>query len=445
MSVEDLPPVDGLDKEQAKERQKALAQVRVTTVVKGECDRTTLLVLGGPYATCAWGNYYVHFEKGERLFLVLDSLLEVGKEAIIITHYNRVQKVSPSTMAGYMASARSAWQAAVNRHRAADPQAMEQASARLAAAQGHAVEIAATDRYPVLACLRLLLNDPDHLPPPSEHEEIDWNYGLSHGQVLSKASHPAIVVTSPGVHPVSLPGLTQAIARRQAEHPAEVGDFNARLLTTLLVDELSLSTKLCRRLLEDPAVQNTLSVPQFDPLWMSMPVSPNSPLAESVAALLMLAAPEPDNIRHGAFGHRQRDEKLMPEVFLPYLEKHRLPDLAERREIQQLLLRLPCPEAAALLRGRVEVNAFTAESIFMFFAQAGTSDDLAPILDWQESEIDRFVQAAALLAPQTKERQRRCHADNLARMKSTLAACNLKETQAYRRVLALSIRLALMD
>jgi hypothetical protein len=425
------------------------ARMRVLRALKGDCSRKEFGVKGGPIASCIMGPQYLTFEKGEKLFLVLDTPLKPQMEDMIITSASRVMRIGEAEMLALMEKARLNWKLAVARHQKAAAGGMERAKTLLIESGGDLMNLQiAGENFEVLSCLRLLINDPDHLPPPIIEEAPVVAMTSGKGAFVNMMKGRGTTCVTSARSALSLPSQWTAVfEKRCKEQPAEVETLNTKLLEALLKTELQVPANQIEALLADPQVQAGLSFPTHDWIWVRGPSreSSNMPLSASVAALLMLAGPEPDYMVHGSFGQQRPRTKLLSEIVLPFLRKQPAAYFEQNRKATRLLLDFQDREIAAMLGGHYQVDRYNADQLFEYFAGLKMLEELRPILDVIESEVDEFLKAAPSASAAGRESVRVGHTERLLRLSKSLADEALMDSDTYRRLRKLSVRLALAN
>lgn len=400
LSVGNAPPLTGTVGSSSKAaRQGALARVRVLKALKGHASQRQFTVIGGPYQTCQPGEHFVHFSKGSQIFLALDAPLKSNEHTVVITTQGRILEKKPDEILALMEKSRLHWQRAVDRYRRTAPAAMKAAEQVLAASHGDPSKMALEALvFAELSCLRLLLNDPDHLPA-LETESTDA--GLPSGNIFSTVSTLAPLPSLPGYHYTAQPvthfaprALNNACKARASSHGHEARAFHRSLLLALLRDELKLPATLAEAAAALPSLSRTFEEPTPDPFWIHFPRSDigSQAFEESLRQLLMLADPEPDSFVWGTFGIGVRPPPLLPEVFVPYLQSSHAMALADKPHAFDVLLSLPHPAVVPVIRAGIRANPRRARAAFEFFAVLKAAEDLDFILGAVE------VQTAEILA-----------------------------------------------
>lgn len=387
-------------------RQGALAKVRVLKAWKGHTSQQQFTVIGGPYQTCRPGEHFVHFSQGSQIFLALDAPLEPDEHTVVITTQGRILEKKPDEILALMEKSRLYWQRAVDRYRSIAPGAMKEAEQVLAASHGDLSKInLEAFGFAKLSCLRLFLNDPDHLPA-LETESTDAT--LPSGNPFSRVSTLAPLPSLPGYHHTAQPvthfaprALNHACKARASSHGHEARAFHRRLLLALLRDELKLPATLAEAAAVLPTLARTFEEPTPDPLWIHVPRGNigGQAFEESLRQLLLLADSEPDSFVWDTAGIGARPPQLLQEVFVPYLQSSHVTALAEKPYAFDVLLSLPHPAAVPVIRAGIRANPRRAPAAFEFFAVLKAAEDLDAVLGAVEAQTEEILATPAPAQP----------------------------------------------
>ena len=368
----------------------AQAKVKVTEILRGTCQIREFTLLGGPYATCAPFASYVPFKPGDGLFLLLDRPLPEDTKTVVITWRCRVFFGTKEELLGLLDKAAGNWTRMVDLHRALFPEAMSRAEALLPASrEAKAIPLPRGAPYADLACLRLLLCDPQHLRPAEVTEIKTGSIDAPvPGEDRSAQSQQAgIYRTNQRTTPWQSDDLDKALAARAAAHPKETTAFNRSLLLGCLTRHLGVPEARAGKIAGDDEVAACLRKVQVSPLSLDLDLRGDpktSRLAKSASFLLAVADDENDRMVWRTFGMEMRDDAptLDAGVFLPYLEQH--PEqFTGSWGGTCLLFAMPDPRISPFVRKAMleTANLSRLDNFFAFFARLGDDEGCIETLE----------------------------------------------------------------
>jgi hypothetical protein len=382
------------------------AEVKVTECLRGTCDVKRFTLTGGPYATCAPGANYLSFEPRQKLFLLLDRPLPADVRNVVITWRCRVFDGERTELLDLIRSTKDGWSRAAAAHRKLFPDAMLRAAALLPAFHdAKPLELPQAETYATLACLRLLLCDPDHLRPAECGAPQPGSLDL-----LGASTRP----DEPGDHRTAgrttvwqSAALDEAIKRRAAARSKEVAAFNRPWLLDCLTRELGVDSKVAGRIADDDAVAEYLKKVQPSPLSFDLDLRNEERLAKSVRSaslLLAIADDEDDRLVWRTFGMEPDEERqtLDAGIFLPYLAKHPEQFDGSWGRIQVLLAlddRRVVPQVKKIMRQTGNDSRLVA--FFKFFARQHEDEACLATLD----RLGELVTEGLAQIPDAKDRE----------------------------------------
>ena len=353
ISVTNAPPPekkpnDPMWSDNHQPRKNGKATVKVVSVVKGKCGLKAFDLVGGPYYSCAPYPVYVPFERGRRVFLILDQDLPVSTKTGAVTWRCRVFGGEKKQLLALMQNARDAWRESLKRHREADPDAMAEAERLLKASRSVIPARAiAGSRYAVLACLSVLLMDPDRVPA-----SIPTRGGKNTGPEMPPMTEKKGVCYTLLWATFPLPeSLMPAMERLAKEMPTSVTAFNRKLLEILATKTLLIPAVRAGILVRDNALTNSLQKCAFSPYDCDIRVDEKDKSARdlrSLQLLIGLADDEPDTLVWRTFGLRS-DADLNTEMFANYIEKNADRDYSMWPRLR-LLLAVPHKKIAPIVK-----------------------------------------------------------------------------------------------
>jgi hypothetical protein len=333
-----------------------------------------LNLIGGPYSTCAPGPHYIHFKQGETYYLLLDRMLPDDTQTVVLTWRCRIFKNTHAELDALLQRTNDQRTRMVERHRQLFPQAMVQAEAMLPAARTAAdLHLPAATSYPVLACLRLLLSDPENFRS-CESKGAEKIQSLSSPAIPTE---PGKFITGDSTTPWQSHALDQALTDRAKSHPKETVDFNRQLLIRDLVDETGMSDAKASEIASDPFASKTLTQVQESPLAFDLDLNLRSqekgkalPRLMRTASLLLITADEADDrMVWRSFGLGDSVD-LDTELFIPLVARR--PDrFSQSWGAINLLLAMPDPRLAQVVKKIMlqTENDSRLSSFFSYFAR----------------------------------------------------------------------------
>lgn len=366
------------------------AVVKVIRVVKGSCNLKTFTLIGGPYESCAPFACYIPFEKGRRIFLILDRDLPDITQQVIITGSARVFPGDEKTLRTAIENAKTAWRRILQLYQKTSPEAYAEAQKIV---QSTSLEIPAEQvknaSYPVLACLSVLLMNPEQVPSAEPGEIPVRKNGWD---VATRSADDGVTQYTSSRAPYPLPkSLVAANEARAKTAPAEVIAFNRSLLKQYMLDQLFLPEELVGTLLKDMATKKdyecSMNRTDFRPFSFYFTCRDNPTESDkrlfSLSLLMALADDEPDSAVHKAgFGFRSEHPALIPELFVPYLVKHPELDYLSNWGKLSILLTVPNQQLKEFIVKAFEQehNSARLDQYFFYFLKLGDTESADKVL-----------------------------------------------------------------
>ncbi|MBA4387028.1 MAG: hypothetical protein C0404_03545 [Verrucomicrobia bacterium] len=413
VSVSDVqpPPKDkkiGMSFDEPRERKNAQASVKVVRVVKGKSNINSFTLIGGPYSTCAPYPSYVSFEKGRRIYLILDRDIPENTKTVVVTWRCRVLPADRKELAALLDNARNAWTKSLDLHRKSAPAAFKEAQELLAASNSASSAAKLKLRsYPVLACLRALLMNLADVPPAVPGPEPDTSQAAPITDADDFSSERINVkgfYYTDQQNSFPLPETLQsALATRGKAEPQAVRDFNKTLFEAFLRDDLLLADSQIHLFLSADELTNSMNRIAFSPFKCDIQVDGKRSHRDliSLSYLIALADDEPDSLVWKT-GGLPEDIDLNVDMFAGYIEKNMTRDYTIWPRLS-LLLELPHPKIAPVIRNSLkqEENFYRLNKYFRFFLRLADHERAQSVLE--KFRITAFDGSIQKLPPEERK------------------------------------------
>lgn len=378
------------------------ARVKVTEVIKGECAVREFTLITGPYHTCAPYLMYHALTVGEKRVLILDAPLPPQVKTVVIAWRNRLITDGIDEVKKLMQQAGLDWKLAVERHRRAAPEDMAEAEhLHTAFLKNARFQVPSATPYGVRACLAVLVNDPDHLPPAEKQPQEPGASSSFLADFYNSQGAYVSAQVSRDILPAGMQsGVSKAGSLRRSQ-PAEAASFNAKLLKTILVDELAVPPGLAASVLANPKLQKMWQDPQDRVVWLTLarPAQEDrTPETLAFYYLMLLASPEPDNFVWGSFAMdmpEKGDGFLPPDLFVGFLGGgQQRPWWGQTREFM-ILASLPHPQIAPVIRALAQKGTYdnVPRVLVRYFVRLKSEPDILNAVGLLEMRVEQFVQS----------------------------------------------------
>lgn len=383
-------------------RSSGKARVRVTEVIKGECAAGEFTLITGPYHTCAPYLMYHALAVGDKPVLILDAPLPPQVETVVIAWRNRLIHESINQVQKLMEYARTSWSLAVARHRRAAPEDMARAEQLHAAfVKDPALKVPVGTPYGVQACLAVLSNDPDHLPPEEKRMEEPGTQGPFLADYYKSQGAYVSGMASREVFSADMHSVESVSGSLRRPQPAEAGLFNTKLLKTILEDELSVSSALAASVLENPKLRMMWQQPQGSIVWLTLDRPAKEDRTPEMLAfyyLMLMASPEPDVFVWGSFAMDtpdQGDGFLPPDLFVGFLGGGQPRHWWGKTRPFMILASLPHPQIAPMIRALAQKGIYdhVPEVLVRYFVRLKMELDVAAAVGILEKSVEKFLQS----------------------------------------------------
>ncbi|OGV53883.1 MAG: hypothetical protein A2X45_08825 [Lentisphaerae bacterium GWF2_50_93] len=438
LSVQDAPSLKDpenspMDQDDQKECKNAQAVVNITEVIKGKCGLKSLILIGGPYVSCAPFNRYLHFEKSKKLFLILDNELPIDTKVVVIRWRCRVCSLERNELNSLMDSACVAWEKSKKLHSQSAPDSYKRAESLYNNPEYLAnVEKLSEEPYSVLACLESLMKDPDHVPPPypqslltkNETEEVN---GDENEKFVDGTYFTSLQIDYP-----MPPSLISAIKTKGESNQNEVTQYNKVLFTVFLKNELFFTPSQIDSIIKNPLLSKSFDSTSFYPYRFVYREARDELPDKDILTLnylVALADDTPDSLVWKSFGISEKID-LNADMIARYIEKNMDRDYNNWTCLQVLLLAYH-PKISPLIQKYLdeERNESRLDNYFIFFIKIKDYESALKVLGKYE-KLAFDVDLAKLTKEQKTEHTNSIlfHADNFEKI-LTAAHCENKDLQ----------------